>query len=43
MDRVQRQLGHSTITLTVDTYGRWERKAEKEEAAKLAGVFPVAR
>lgn len=41
IDWVQRQLGHSTITLTVDTYGRWERRAEKEEAAKLAGVFPV--
>ena len=41
MDWVQRQLGHSTITLTVDTYGRWERKAEKAEAAKLEGAFPL--
>jgi integrase len=41
MDWVQRQLGHSTITLTVDLYGRWERAAEKAEAKKLEGAFPV--
>ncbi len=41
IDWVQRQLGHSTITLTVDRYGRWERGAEKAEAAKLEGAFPV--
>jgi hypothetical protein len=35
MDWVQRQLGHSTIVLTVDLYGSWERKAEKEEARGL--------
>jgi integrase len=38
---VQRQLGHSTITLTVDTYGSWARAAEKAQARKLSGVFPV--
>jgi integrase len=38
---VQRQLGHSSITLTVDLYGRWERKAEKLQAERLAGAFPL--
>jgi integrase len=38
---VKQQLGHSSITLTVDRYGRWERKAEKEQAAKLAGAFAL--
>jgi integrase len=38
---VQRQLGHSSITLTVDTYGSWARTAEKSQAEKLAGVFPL--
>ena len=38
---VQRQLGHSSITLTVDTYGSWARSAEKREAQKLKGAFPV--
>jgi integrase len=41
MDWVQRQLGHSTITVTVDRYGRWERAAEKAEANALAGAFPM--
>ena len=38
---VQRQLGHSSITLTVDTYGHWARSAEKAQAERLAGQFPV--
>lgn len=38
---VQRQLGHSSITLTVDSYGSWERRAEKVQAQRLAGAFPV--
>ena len=38
---VQRQLGHSSITLTVDTYGHWSRAAEKSQADRLAGAFPV--
>ncbi len=38
---VQRQLGHSSIVLTVDTYGAWERKAEKVQAERLAGAFPI--
>jgi integrase len=37
---VQRQLGHSSITLTADVYGRWSRAAEKEQAAKLT-AFPI--
>ena len=38
---VQKQLGHSSITLTVDTYGSWSRAAEKSQAARLVGAFPV--
>lgn len=39
---VQKQLGHSSIQMTVDVYGDWERKAEKQQAAEIkAGAFPV--
>ena len=38
---VQRQLGHSSITLTVDTYGSWARSAEKAQAERLGAAFPV--
>ena len=38
---VQRQLGHSSITLTVDTYGSWARSAEKSQAERLGSPFPV--
>jgi integrase len=38
---VQKQLGHSSITLTVDTYGAWARAAEKSQAERLAGAFPL--
>jgi integrase len=38
---VQRQLGHSSITLTVDTYGHWARAAEKSQAERLDGAFPI--
>jgi integrase len=41
MTWVQKQLGHSSITLTVDTYGAWARSAEKSQAEKLAAAFPV--
>lgn len=37
----QRQLGHSSITLTADTYGGWARSAEKAEAQRLAGAFTL--
>jgi integrase len=38
---VSQQLAHSSITLTVDTYGRWSRKAEKAQAARLEGAFAI--
>jgi integrase len=38
---VQKQLGHSSITLTVDTYGSWARTAEKAQAEKLADAFTL--
>ncbi len=38
---VQKQLGHSSITLTVDLYGSWARSAEKAQAERLGAVFPV--
>jgi integrase len=36
---VKEQLGHSSITLTVDLYGRWSRTARKAQAERLAGAF----
>lgn len=38
---VKEQLGHQSINLTVDTYGRWGRTAQKRQAEQLAGAFPV--
>jgi integrase len=38
---VQQQLGHSSITLTADVYGRWAREAQKAQARALAGVFAI--
>jgi integrase len=38
---VQKQLGHSSITLTVDTYGAWARSAEKSQAERLADAFAL--
>jgi integrase len=38
---VQKQLGHSSITITVDTYGSWARSAEKAQADRLEAAFPV--
>ena len=38
---VQKQLGHSSITLTVDVYGGWARSAEKSQADRLEGAFPL--
>jgi integrase len=38
---VQKQLGHSSITLTVDTYGSWARSAEKSQAERLADAFTL--
>jgi integrase len=41
LEWVQAQLGHSSITLTRDTYGHWSRAAEKREAERLEGAFAV--
>ena len=41
IDWVRRQLGHSSITLTVDTYGEWSRDAQKAEASRLDGAFTL--
>ena len=38
---VKEQLGHASIDFTVDTYGAWERAAQKKQADSLAGVFPI--
>jgi integrase len=38
---VQKQLGHSPITLTVDTYGSWAQAAEKSQAERLADAFAL--
>lgn len=33
------QLGHSSITVTVDKYGRWETDARRKEAERLGEAF----
>lgn len=38
---VSQQLGHSNITLTVNTYGHWARTAEKLQAERLADAFAL--
>ena len=38
---VQKQLGHSSIGLTADTYGSWSRTAQKAQAQRLAGAFTL--
>jgi integrase len=38
---VSQQLGHSNITLTVNTYGHWARTAEKSQAERLADAFAL--
>jgi integrase len=38
---VSRQLGHSSIVLTVNTYGHWSRDAERAQAKALDGAFNV--
>jgi integrase len=38
---VKEQLGHSSITLTVDLYGHWSRASKKAQAEKLGAAFPV--
>ena len=41
MEWVQRQLGHSSITITVDRYGHWAKEAERRQAEALSGVIPI--
>jgi integrase len=38
---LSRHLGHSTMKVTTDIYGHWERAERKLQAAKMEGVFPV--
>jgi hypothetical protein len=41
LDWVKGQLGHSSIQLTVDVYGEWQRSAKKAVAKLLAGKSAV--
>ena len=38
---LSRHLGHSSLKLTTDIYGHWERAERKLQAAKMEGAFPV--
>jgi len=38
---LSRHLGHSTLKVTTDIYGHWERAERKLQAAKMEGAFPV--
>jgi integrase len=38
---LSRHLGHSSLKVTTDIYGHWERAERKLQAAKLNGVFSV--
>jgi integrase len=38
---VKEQLGHSSITLTVDLYGHWSRASKKAQAERLADAFTL--
>jgi integrase len=38
---LQRQLGHSSLAVTVGIYGHWSKKGRAEQAAKLEGAFVV--
>jgi integrase len=38
---LSRHLGHSSLKVTTDIYGHWERAERKIQAAKMEGVFPV--
>jgi integrase len=38
---LSRHLGHSSLKVTTDIYGHWERAERKLQAAKLEGAFPV--
>jgi integrase len=36
---LSRHLGHSTLNVTTDTYGHWERAERQREARQMEGVF----
>lgn len=38
---LSRHLGHSSLKVTTDIYGHWERRERKLQAAKMEGAFPV--
>jgi integrase len=38
---LSRHLGHSTLKVTTDIYGHWERAERRLQAAKMEGAFPV--
>ncbi len=38
---LSRHLGHSSLKVTTDVYGHWERAERKLQAAKMEGAFPV--
>ena len=38
---LSRHLGHSSLKVTTEIYGHWERAERKLQAAKMEGAFPV--
>ena len=38
---LSRHLGHSTLKVTTDVYGHWERAERKRQAERLTGVFGI--
>jgi integrase len=38
---LSRHLGHSTLKVTTDIYGHWERAERRLQAAKMESAFPV--
>jgi integrase len=38
---VSPHLGHSTLKVTTDIYGHWERAERKLQATKMEDAFPV--
>ena len=38
---LSRHLGHSSLKVTTDVYGHWERAERKLQAAKMEGAFPI--
>src|SRR6266566_1228916 len=38
---LSRHLGHSSLKVTTDIYGHWERAERRLQVAKMEGAFPV--